>query len=208
MARLRGEHQEPWSRWRYIPVRPSLEPPQSAVAVEVYDEALVAEEPDDEPAPAPHRWAAGRFARTLAVAWICLRLARTLTRWALVLAVVSVGYVAVSWVVHQLTPRPASLPATPRAWLTAYEGAAVDNPGEVCSQLLSPQLAAIYARRAHSSCRAWFGRITASSVAVRHVLVQSGTAVLELRQTLTHQNWSVVLDHQAGGWLAVDILAS
>ena len=53
MARLRGEHQEPWPRWRYVPARPLVEPPQAPVAVEAYDERLVDEEPDAESALVP-----------------------------------------------------------------------------------------------------------------------------------------------------------
>jgi hypothetical protein len=206
MARLRGEHQEHWPRWRYPPVQPFEDPRAAPVAVDVYDEPLVEEDPDFELAPVRGRSAAGRFARVLVVAWICLRLARTLTRWLLLLVVVSVAYVAVRWVVHELTPRPPALPATPRAWLTAYEGAALANPGEVCSQLFTPQLAATYAHSGRKSCRTWIGRMTASSVTVRRVLEHGSTAVLELRQTLSHQNWSVVLDHQVDGWQAVDVV--
>jgi hypothetical protein len=59
---------------------------------------------------------------------------------------------------------------------------------------------------AHESCGRYFGRMTSSSVTVRRVLKQGSTAVLELRQTLNHRNWSVVLDQRNGGWQAVDLL--
>ena len=208
IARLRGDHQELWPRSRYTPVRPFDDGLALPVGVDLHDdEPLVGEDPDLEPPPIPARLRAGRLARLLIIGLICLRLARTLTRWLALLVVISVGYVAIGSIVHELTPGSA-LPTTPRAWLNAYEAATVDNPAKVCSQLLSPQLAATYARHAHSSCRAWFGRITASSVAVRRVLEQGATAVLELRQTLSHQNWSVVLDHRDGGWQAIDLLGS
>ena len=38
------------------------------------------------------------------------------------------------------------LPASPRAWLDAYEAAAIDNPSRVCSALFSPQLAEAYGK--------------------------------------------------------------
>ena len=48
--------------------------------------------------------------------------------------------------------------------------------------------------------------MTSSSVTVRRVLEQDSTAVLELRQTLDHRSWSVVLDHRNNGWQAIDLL--
>jgi hypothetical protein len=162
---------------------------------------------DAEPAPVvAKRSAWGHLARVVVLCFVWLRVARALTRWLVLLVAVSVAYVAISWMAHQFTPQPVRLPASPRAWLSAYEAAALENPAEVCSQLLSPPLAAAYARAAHGSCRGYFGRGSSSSVAVRRVLEQGSTAVLELRQTLKHRDSSVVLDHHNGGWQAVDLL--
>lgn len=203
IARLRGEQHERWARWRPTPAGPvsfAEEP------VEIYDDDEVV---DDPAAPAPSargRSTCGRLARLVVVCFLGLRLARALMRWALVLVLLSLFYVAIRWVVREYTPQPAALPASPRAWLNAYEAASIDNPPEVCSQLLSSQLAASYSRMAHESCGRYFGRMTSSSVTVRRVLKQGSTAVLELRQTLNHRNWSVVLDQRNGGWQAVDLL--
>ena len=105
--------------------------------------------------------------------------------------------VAVSGV---LSPAPAQrrLPATPRAWLDAYESAAIDNPSPVCSELFSPQLARAYGTAVYGSCRSYFARITSFSVIVRHVLRDGDTAVLELRQTVRPRDWAVVLSRPAG----------
>ena len=99
------------------------------------------------------------------------------------------------------------LRATPRAWLDSYEAAAVDDPGKVCSQLFSPALASAYARAVRGTCGGYFAQITSFSVTVRRLLRDGGTAVLELRQTVSPRDWAVVLDHRQGGWQAVDLLA-
>ena len=70
------------------------------------------------------------------------------------------------------------LPASPRAWLDAYEAAAIDNPSRVCSELFSPQLAEAYGRAMRGSCASYFARITSFSVVVRRVLQDGDTAVL------------------------------
>lgn len=99
----------------------------------------------------------------------------------------------------------AALPSTPRAWLDAYEAAAVDNPRRVCVELFAPQLAQAYGKAVHGSCERYFREITSSSVIVRRVLVDDGTAVLELHQTLRPMDWVVVLDRRPAGWQAVDL---
>jgi hypothetical protein len=99
------------------------------------------------------------------------------------------------------------LPATPRAWLDAYEAAAIDNPSRVCSELFAAQLAQAYGKALHGSCTNYFKQSTSFSVVVRRVLQDGGTAVLELRQTVRPRDWAVVLDRQPGGWRAVDLLA-
>ena len=202
IARLRGEHHDPWARWRPTPARP-LSP--AAKPVEVYEDDAFFEDPGAL-APGAERRGRRSLARVVVVCFLGLRLARTLTRWLLVLVAVSVAYVAISWVVRQYTPHPPALPGSPRGWLNAYEAAAIDNPSEVCSRLFSPQLAASYGHQSHESCRRYFARMTSSSVTVRRVLEQGSTAVLELRQTLDHRNWAVVLDHRSDGWQAVDLL--
>jgi hypothetical protein len=122
------------------------------------------------------------------------------------LAVALVGLVAAAGVVVVVSRGGSSLPATPRAWLDAYEGAAVADPPEVCRALFSPQLAAAFARAARGGCRGYFGRVSSSSVTVRRVLEDGGTAVLELRQKLTGEDWDVVLAGGGGGWRAVDLV--
>ena len=129
--------------------------------------------------------------------------------WTLAVAVIGIaGYLAI----HPLVGRHArklpsvSLPASPRGWLDAYEGAAIDNPQQVCSRLFSPALAAAYGRSIHSTCTDYFTRISSSSVTVRRILRDGWTAVLELHQTADHSDWAVVLDHRPGGWQAVDLL--
>ena len=106
------------------------------------------------------------------------------------------------------TPTPAQrrLPATPRAWLDAYEGAAIDNPSQVCSELFSAQLTQAYGTAGHGTCTSYFARITSFSVIVRRVLQDGDTAVLELRQTVRPDDWAVVLSRRPGGWQAVDLL--
>jgi hypothetical protein len=122
-----------------------------------------------------------------------------------VVAVVA-GSLAASSLLGQPAAVRAGLPTTPRAWLDAYEAAAVDNPPRVCTQLFSPALAAAYARAAHSTCTVYFARMSSSSVTVRRILTDGAAAELELRQTLDHADWAVVLDHRTGGWQAVDLL--
>lgn len=108
-----------------------------------------------------------------------------------------------------LSPAPAQrpLPATPWAWLDAYEAAAIDNPTRVCSELFSPQLARADGAAVHGSCTSYFARITSFSVIVRRVLQDGDTAVLELRQTVRPRDWAVVLSREPTGWQAVDLLA-
>ena len=119
---------------------------------------------------------------------------------------VTVGCLTAIW---WLSPSPArsQLPATPRAWLDAYEAAAIDNPSRVCTELFAPQLAQAYGKALHGSCTNYFKQITSFSVVVHRVLQDGGTAVLELRQTVRPRDWAVVLNRQPGGWRAVDLLA-
>jgi len=123
---------------------------------------------------------------------------------------VGIGYLATTWCLQQLSQPAAAarLPATPRAWLDAYEAAAIDKPSRVCSRLFTPELATIYAHAAHSSCTRYFKRIMSSSVTIRRIVREGGTAVLELHQTLSHASWAVILNHQSTGWQAVDLLPS
>jgi hypothetical protein len=74
-------------------------------------------------------------------------------------AAIAVGCAAIGgWL--SAGPPAAQLPATPRAWLDAYEAAAIDNPSRVCSELFAPQLAQAYGRALHASCASYFERIT------------------------------------------------
>jgi hypothetical protein len=188
IARLRGEHQDHWARWR-----PSRDRTLEQFAeFDPPGEALALAEPE------------ASAIRATRSAW--LRGLRAVMRWLIWLALVSVAYVAISWVVHELTPQPVGLPATPRAWLDAYEAAALDNPSRVCSELFALELARAYGHGARGGCPGYFGRVTSSSVTIRRTIEQGSTAVLELRQTLGHRDWAVVLARQEGGWQAVDLL--
>ena len=128
---------------------------------------------------------------------------RLVVRWLLVLAVAAAVAVPVVSRVLASSPTGAGLPATPRAWLDAYEAAAIDNPSGVCSELFAPP----YATAMHATCTRYFTRITSFSVIVRRVLQDGGTAVLELRQTVGPRDWAVVLSREPTGWRAVDLLA-
>ena len=95
------------------------------------------------------------------------------------------------------------LPATPRAWLDAYDAAAVDSPARVCSQLFSAELAGVYARAAHGSCERYFSNVYSRSLKILGVSRAGATAVLDLRETAGHVEWAVVLDRGSSGWRAV-----
>lgn len=75
-------------------------------------------------------------------------------------------YLATSVALEEFAGGPAQprLPVTPRAWFDAYEAAAIDNPGRVCSELFAPQLAGAYGKAVQGSCRGYFRRITSFSV--------------------------------------------
>jgi len=191
IARIRGEHDNRAGHWR----------PRNATQAETphqaHPEALGAREPEPSTSDGQHLTRPRTRPRPVARA---VRL----------LAMVGIGYIATTWCLQQLSQPPAAprLPATPRAWLDAYEAAAIDKPSRVCSRLFTPALAAVYAHAAHSSCTRYFKRITSSSVTIRRILREGGTAVLELRQTLSHAAWAVVLNRQSTGWQAVDLLPS
>jgi len=116
-----------------------------------------------------------------------------------------VGVATAALLSYRPAPAP-RLPVTPRAWLDAYEAAAVDNPSRVCSELFAPELAQAYGKALRSSCTSDFERITSFSVAVRRVLQDGATAVLELHQTVRPRDWAVVLSRGPQGWRAVDLL--
>jgi hypothetical protein len=118
------------------------------------------------------------------------------------------GLVGGGWAVVKLAaqPVPTRLPPTPRAWLDAYEAAAIDDPARVCSELFSPQLAQAYATAMHGSCRSYFQEITSVSVRIRRVLQEDRTAVLELQQSVRPRVWTIVLSREQGGWQAVDLV--
>ena len=171
-ARIRGEHDARWDRWRASGARNSIVPARSST----------------RPRRSPTRLS---WRGAIAVVATATTLAAGATA-----------------ALEALTSGPAQprLPASPRAWLDAYEAAAIDNPSRVCSQLFAPQLAAAYGRAMRGSCTSYFARITSFSVAVRRVLQTGGTAVLELRQAVLPRDWAVVLSRRAGGWQAVDLL--
>jgi hypothetical protein len=177
IARIRGEHDARWGRWLPTTAREAAVPPR--LTADVVDRQRGASRPLHRP-----------------------------VSWRLVAIGVSLAVMCLT-VILWLSPSPArsQLPATPRAWLDAYEAAAVDNPSRVCSELFAPQLAQAYWKALHGSCTNYFKRITSFSVVVHRVLQDGGTAVLELRQTVRPRDWAVVLDRESGGWRAVDLLA-
>jgi hypothetical protein len=190
IARIRGEHDTRWGRWR-----PSA---SRGVAIGAERQTVAAASDVAPLTPAARRHGPGRS-----------RHGRRALRWlAVLLAVTTVGSLAAHWSRAEFPPASAQagLPVTPRAWLDAYEAAAVDNPGRVCSELFAPALAQAYARAVHGSCADYFRRITSFSVVVRRVLAAGDTAVLELRQTVRPRDRAVVLDRRRAGWQAVDLL--
>jgi len=188
IARRRGEHDRYWGRWR-----------PSAGA------QLAAASPRQTEAAARDALSPAVAARVRESARSRLRRG---VRWLVWLAAAVGVYLATGAALEELAagPAQAQLPVTPRAWLDAYEAAAIDNPARVCSELFAPELAEAYGKAVHGSCRGYFRRITSFSVVVRRVLQDGGTAVLELRQTVRPRNWAVVLDRRGTGWQAVDLL--
>lgn len=187
-ARIRGEHDTRWRSWRPNTGATDASAPRPPNAA-VTSDALATVNARAGDGRQPHR--------------------RPVVGWLVVLIVaLLVVSVATAWPVAPLSPGPAplQLPRTPRAWLDSYEAAAIDNPPRVCSQLFAPQLAQTYANAVHGSCRSYFAAITSFSVVVRRILLDGGTAVLELRQTVRPKDWAVVLDRRHGGWQAVDLL--
>lgn len=190
-ARIRGEHDAHWARWRSTAGRGDATAPPRQI------EAPASDAPASIGGGARRR-GGGRSHRD-----------RRVLSWLVVLPVALLAaYLAASWSFAELSPGSAlpRLPATPRAWLDAYEAAAVDNPGRVCSGLFAPQLAQAYGKAVRGSCTSYFAQITSFSVVVRRVLQDGDTAVLELRQTVRPRDWAVVLSRRPGGWQAVDLL--
>jgi hypothetical protein len=173
IARIRGEHDAHWGRWR----------PSASRLDGVSQVSTTARRRGERSVP------------------------RRAFGWFLVIVVaLAVGYLAASLLRAEPSRVAERLPATPRAWLDAYEAAAIDNPARVCSELFSPQLARAYGRATGGSCTRYFARITSFSVMVRRVLQDRDTAVLEMRQTVRPRDWAVVLTRRPGGWQAVDLL--
>jgi hypothetical protein len=132
IARIRGEHDARWGRWRPAKARETVDAPGRQTAP-VVDRQSSVEAP------------------------------RCRVLWSSLIGVtVTVGCLtAILW----LSPGPTrrQLPATPRAWLDAYEAAAVDNPSRVCSELFAPQLAQAYGKALHGSCTSYFTQIASQS---------------------------------------------
>ena len=148
IARLRGEHDNHPGGWR-----PTLDPQRDPF-----------ERPGDRSEGA---WRPG-LRRAFREPPYALVWRSRGARWLALLAVAVVGLIIAGWSLSQRAPvrTEPRLPATPRAWLDAYEAAAIDNPPLVCSRLFSPALAATYGRVAHGSCTTYFKRISSSSVTV------------------------------------------
>jgi hypothetical protein len=177
IARIRGEHDTRWGRWRPAKAREIADDPARKTAP-------VAERQSSAEAPR------SRVLRSLVAIGVSLTVACLAAIWWL-----SPGAVG------------SQLPPTPRAWLDAYEAAAIDNPSRVCTELFAPKLAQAYGKALHGSCTNYFKEITSFSVVVRRVLQDGDTAVLELRQTVRPRDWAVVLNREPHGWRAVDLLA-
>ena len=113
---------------------------------------------------------------------------------------------------HHLVPT-AAIPAT-------GNGMAAGNTASLARRLRSRRdrqaitclLATLHTRARRRlrrrRCTRYLKRITSSSVTVRRILRAGGTAVLELRQTVSHAAWAIVLNHQSTGWQAVALLPS
>jgi len=120
------------------------------------------------------------------------------------MALAAGGYGARLW----LAPAEVRAPSTPRAWFDAYMAAAVDDAPLVCGTLLSPQLAASYARRAGGDCVGYFHTVDDTPVKIERVVELGATAVIELRQRRAPGSWSsVVLDRDGDGWQAVALIS-
>jgi hypothetical protein len=193
IARRRGEH-DPQGIWR--PRRTSREMPAPPLPASVAAEA--------------RRSAAVtvlQLMREAATDLAAQRQSRRRRTRVKVLLMLAVG--ASSLGAHELLGGSGSnrwLPATPRQWVDAYEAAAIDSPHRVCKELFSPQLAAAYAANAHATCTKYFARIRSSSLHVRRILEDGGTAVVELHQTIESSDWDAVLARRGAGWRAVDLV--
>ncbi len=114
------------------------------------------------------------------------------------------GYAVRPW----LAPAEVRAPSTPRAWFDAYMAAAVDDAPRVCGTVLSPQLAASYARRARGGCVGYFHTVDDTPVKIERVVELGATAVIELRQRRAPGSWSsVVLGRHGDGWQAVALIS-
>ena len=150
IARHRGEHDSHWGRWRPSAGRqPAAALPRQidAVARDPLAHSAVARRRED--GRARHR-------------------RRGVVRWPVMLtAAIVAAYLTASLVDRSPAPASPQLPASPRAWLDAYEAAAIDNPGRVCSELFarcSPRLtgtrcaaAAAATSGGSRASRSWFG---------------------------------------------------
>jgi hypothetical protein len=183
IARHRGEHDSQPARWRPGTGR------QPAHAIQASDAFAT----DDPSSRVPRRTGAEPRG--------------ALRRFTLFLVIAAAAGIAMAHLaqVHS-TPSHPVLPETPRAWLDAYEAAAIDNPDRVCSTLFAPALARAYAQAIHSSCRSYFRHITSISIIVHRILGGQETAVLELQQTVRPRSWAVVLSRRLDGWQAVDLV--
>jgi len=130
---------------------------------------------------------------------------RTHTRLLLLLGAGIAGYLAHQTFTHPSTTK-GPLPATPSAWLAAYQAAPANHPPGACRTLLTPQLAAAYARPAHDSCTHQLTHTSRTQLHIRHILQDGDTAVLELHQTHGRLDWTVILNRTSQGWRAVDII--
>ena len=129
---------------------------------------------------------------------------RSHVRLLLLIAAGAAAYLAHQAVTHPATTR--ALPATPSAWLAAYQAASANNPPSACRTLLIPQLAAAYARAAHDSCTHQLTHTSRTQLHIRHVLRDGDTAILELNQTNGRDDSTVVLNRTNEGWRAIDII--
>jgi hypothetical protein len=124
-------------------------------------------------------------------------------RWPIVAVVLAIAFGA-----YALGSQPSSAPttaSTPRAWLRTYMGWSTRSPARVCAQLLTPTLARLFAQ-AHGSCEAAYRGVKSAPFSVLRVLRNGSTATIELHWLPNVGYSTIVLNRDAGGWRAVDMI--
>jgi hypothetical protein len=124
-------------------------------------------------------------------------------RWPIVAVLLAIALGA-----YALGSQPSSTPAstsTARAWLHTYMSSSTRSPGRVCTQLLTPTLARLFAQ-AHGSCETAYRGVKSAPFSVLRVLQNGSTAAIELHWLPNVGYSTIVLNRDAGGWRAVDMI--